>query len=298
MRQFRRSGKGYTASMRCLPSLFFLLAAAVACAAQNVVIPLYDGPPPGTESWNWPETVQPPTDGIARVANVTKPSLTVYEPEKGRANGTAVVVAPGGGFRILAIEHEGTDVAEWLRARGVTVFLLKYRLMRTGDPQASDTAEMSRRRAEAIPLAVADGLQAMRVARKNAARFGVNPQRIGILGFSAGGWVATAVALEGRDDSRPDFAAPIYAAMPQDVTAPPNPMPLFLAHADDDKTVIPVKTSIRLYESWKRVGAPAELHIYSQGAHGFGMRKKGLPSDSWIERFWEWMQAQQPVPAR
>jgi len=284
--------------MRSLQMLLFLAAATIMCAAQNIVIPLYDGPPPATESWNWPETMQPPTDGIARVANVTKPTLTVYAPEKGHANGTAVVVAPGGGFRILAIEHEGTDVAEWLRARGVTVFLLKYRLMRTGDPQASDPTEMNRRRTEAISLAVADGLQAMRVARKNAVRFGVNPARIGILGFSAGGWVTTAVALEGRGDSRPDFAAPIYAAMPQTLTAPPDPMPLFLVHADDDKTVIPVKTSIRLYETWKQVGASAELHIYSQGAHGFGMRKKGLPSDTWIERFWEWMQAQQLVPAR
>lgn len=282
-----------------IPSILVLfLAATVLCVAQNVVIPLYDGPPPGTESWNWPETVQPPTDGIARIANVTKPTLTVYAPEKSRANGTAVVVAPGGGFRILAIEHEGTQVAEWLRARGVTVFLLKYRLMRTGDPQAGDTAEMNRRRTEAIPLAVADGLQAMRVARKNAARFGVNPERIGILGFSAGGWVTTAVALQGREDSRPDFAAPIYAAMPPDVSAPPNPMPLFLVHADDDKTVIPGKTSIRLYESWKQAGASAELHIYSQGSHGFGMRKKGLPSDTWIERFWEWMRAQRLVPAQ
>ncbi|MDZ7638717.1 MAG: alpha/beta hydrolase [Bryobacterales bacterium] len=284
--------------MRTLVFALFLLVAAIGCPAQEPVIPLYDGPPPGTESWNWPETVQPPTDGIARVANVTKPSLTVYGPEKGKANGTAVVVAPGGGFRILAIEHEGVAVAEWLRARGVTVFLLKYRLMRTGDAQAGDTAEMARRRAEAIPLAVADGLQAMRVARQHAARFGVNPGRIGILGFSAGGWVATGVALKGRGESRPDFAAPIYAAMPEDVSAPPQPMPLFLVHADDDKTVIPVKTSIRLYESWKRAGAPVELHIYSKGAHGFGMRKKGLPSDTWMERFGEWLLVQGLVPKR
>lgn len=284
--------------MRNLRVLIVLLLSALASQAQDVVIPLYDGPPPGSESWNWPEVVQPPTDGIARIANVTRPTLTVYAPEKGKANGTALVVAPGGGFRILAIEHEGTEVAEWLRARAVTVFVLKYRVMRTGDAQPPDTAEMARRRTEAISLAVADGLQAMRVARKNAARFGVNPHRIGILGFSAGGWVTTAVALKGQGDSRPDFAAPIYAAMPEDLTAPPNPPPLFLLHADDDKTVIPVKTSIRLYESWKEVGAPVELHIYSQGSHGFGMRKKGLPSDFWIERLWEWMRAQQLVPAR
>lgn len=273
-----------------------MFLAAMSSLAQSVVIPLYDGPPPGTESWNWQESEQPPTDGIRRVANVTKPTLTVYLPEKGKANGTGVVVAPGGGFRILAIEHEGTDVARWLNAKGVTVFLLKYRLMRTGDPESSNQAVMATRRAEAIRLAVADGLQAMKVARKNAARFGVNPKRIGILGFSAGGWVTTGVALEGRSDSRPDFAAPIYGAMPDDVTAPPNPMPLFLVHADDDKSVPTLRTSVRLYESWKKADAPVELHIYSQGAHGFGMKKKGLPSDTWIQRFWEWMQAEKLVP--
>jgi acetyl esterase/lipase len=262
-----------------------------------LVLPLYEGPPPGTESWDWPETVQPSTDGIRRIANVTKPSLTVSLPAKGKANGTGLVVAPGGGFRILAINHEGEDVAAWLNARGVTVFLLKYRLMRTGDALADNREEMARRRAEAVPLAVADGLQAVSLARRNAARFNVDPNRIGILGFSAGGWVAAAVALEGRGESRPDFAAPIYAALPDDVTAPPNPMPLFLVHADDDKTVIPLRTSIRLYESWKKVGAPVELHIYSKGAHGFGMKQQGLPADTWIERFWEWLKAEKLVPA-
>ncbi len=270
---------------------------ALAASAQQPQILLYNDPPPGSESWSWGETEQPNTDGIRRIANVSQPSLTVYAPPSGKANGTGLVVAPGGGFRILAIEHEGEAVAQWLAARGVTVFLLKYRLMRTGDSRSGDSAEMARRRAEIIPLAVADGLQAMRVARKHATRFGVNPARLGILGFSAGGWVTAGVALEGRGDSRPDFAAPIYAAMPDDLTAPPNPMPLFLVHADDDKTVIPSRTSVRLYESWKKVGAPVELHIYSKGAHGFGMRAKGLPSDTWIQRFWDWLLAQELVPA-
>lgn len=283
--------------MRIALSLLSALFLTAMCTlAQSVVIPLYDGPAPGTESWNWQESEQPPTDGIRRVANVTKPSITVFEPEKGKANGTGVVVAPGGGFRILAIEHEGEAVARWLNAKGVTVFLLKYRVMRTGDPESSDQAVAAKRRAEAIPLAVADGLQAMKVARKHAAKFGVNPKRIGILGFSAGGWVTTGVALEGRGDSRPDFAAPIYGAMPESVTAPPNPMPLFMVHSDDDKVVLTLRTSVRLYESWNKAGAPVELHIYSRGAHGFGMMKKGLPSDHWIERLWEWMQAEKLVP--
>jgi len=151
---------------------------------------------------------------------------------------------------------------------------------------------MAGRRAESIPFAVADGWRAVELARQNAAKFGVNPNRIGILGFSAGGWVAAGVALEGRGESRPDFSAPIYGAMPKDVTAPPNPMPLFLVHADDDKTVNPLTTSLRIYESWRKAGAPVEMHIYSQGGHGFGMKMKNLPSDTWIDRFWEWLQAQ------
>ncbi len=273
--------------------LLALLAACLISAGQDVVIPLYDGLPPGSESWDWPETTPPSTDGIARVANVTKPTLTVYSPPPGERNGMAVVVAPGGGFSHLAIQHEGSDVAEWLRARGVTVFVLKYRLMRTSDAQPQSREEMSRRRREIIPLAVADGLQAVRVARRNAARFGVDAKRIGILGFSAGGWVTVGTALEGRDDSRPDFAAPVYAAMPENLTPPPDPMPLFLAHAGDDKTVDPLKTSIRLYEAWTKAGASAEMHIYAQGGHGFGMRRKNIPADSWIERFWEWAEARQ-----
>jgi len=265
------------------------------CLGQTDVIPLYQGPPPGSESWNWPETEQPSTDGIRRIANITQPSLTVYRPEAQKANGTAVVVAPGGGFRILAINYEGEDVAAWLAEKGVTVFVLKYRLMRTGDAGTDDPAERSRRRAEAIPLAVADGLQAVKLVRQNAARFGIKPDRIGILGFSAGGWVTAGVALQGKDDSRPDFAAPIYAALPEDVTAPPSPMPLFLVHADDDKTVDPVRNSVRLYDSWKKAGASVELHIYARGGHGFGMKNQGLPSDRWIERFWEWLVAEKLV---
>ncbi|MCZ2154104.1 MAG: alpha/beta hydrolase [Bryobacterales bacterium] len=279
-------------------TVIFLFSLCLMAAGQEAVLPLYEGPAPGSESWNWAEISQPSTDGLARVANVTKPTLTVYPPEPGRRNGMGVVVAPGGGFQHLAIEHEGSEVAEWLRAQGVTVFVLKYRLMRTAGAPSAGREELNRRRREAIVFAVADGLQAMRIARKNAARFGVDPHRLGILGFSAGGWVTVAAALDGREDSRPDFAAPIYAAMPENLTPPPAPMPLFLAHANDDKVVDPLKTSVRLYQVWKQTGASAELHIYAHGGHGFGMRKKGLPTDSWLERFWEWAQAEQFAGSR
>jgi acetyl esterase/lipase len=259
-------------------------------AADHQVIPLYPGAAPGSENWNWPETsTVGPNDTILRIGNITKPALTVYLPDPAKANGTAMVVCPGGGFRILAYNHEGTEVAEYLNSLGVTVFLLKYRVMRTGD--AGEKAEAMARRAEAIKLGVADAQQAMKIVRSRAAEWKVRPDRIGIMGFSAGGWITSAVALNHDEQSRPNFAAPIYGALPDNFTVPKDAPPLFLAHADDDKTV-PSLRSIRLYTAWKEAGIPAELHIYTSGGHGFGMRKKNLPVDTWIERLRDWLGAQ------
>lgn len=269
-----------------------LLFALIAAAAEPPVIPLYDGPAPGSESWDWPETEQPRKDDIRRLANIVKPTLTVYLPEKSKANGTAVVVAPGGGFMILAINHEGYEVAEWLNQQGVAAIVLKYRVMRTGDEGLKDKQEVARRREEAMRMGVADGLKAIELVRSRAAEWGIRPDRIGILGFSAGGYVTVGAALHGRGASRPDFAVPIYAYTQGDLTAPPNPMPLFLVHADDDKSVPVFPHSIRLYEAWKKAGAPVELHVYSKGGHGFGIHKKNLPVDSWPDRLRDWMASQ------
>jgi len=259
-------------------------------AADHQVIPLYPGAAPGSENWNWPETsTVGPNDTILRIGNITKPALTVYLPDPAKANGTAMVVCPGGGFRILAYNHEGTEVAEYLNSLGVTVFLLKYRVMRTGD--AGEKAEAMARRAEAIKLGVADAQQAMKIVRARAVEWKVRPDRIGIMGFSAGGWITSAVALNHDEQSRPNFAAPIYGALPDNFTVPKDAPPLFLAHADDDKTV-PSLRSIRLYTAWKEAGIPAELHIYTSGGHGFGMRRKNLPVDTWIERLRDWLGAQ------
>ncbi len=268
-----------------------LLGFALAAAGQPVV-PLYSGAAPGSETWNWPETEQPSSDGIRRIANVTKPTVTVYLPDKAKATGTGMVICPGGGFRILAWNHEGEDVARFLNELGVAAFVLKYRVMRTGDEGEKDKEVMARRRPEAIALGVADGLEAMRVVRRRAAEWGVRPDRLGIMGFSAGGWVTTGVVLQGTADSRPNFAAPIYAAMPENLAVPSQPQPLFLVHADDDNTVRTERTSIRLYTAWKQAGGSAELHIYAKGGHGFGMRKKSLPVDSWPLRLRDWLDGQ------
>ena len=257
-------------------------------AAQE--IPLYSGAAPGSEKWTWQEDDVPSTDDKRRVRNVVRPTLTVHAPAQ--PNGTAVIVCPGGGFRHLAIDHEGHEVARWLNSFGVTAFVLKYRLMRTADGHEKDAALMTQRRNEAIPLAVADGREAVRLVRARAKEWKLRTDRIGIMGFSAGGWVTAGVALEHDAASRPDFAAPVYAAVTPGAKAPAAPMPMFLVHADDDKTVNSFDNSVRLYGLWKSAGAPAELHIYSSGGHGFGMRRKNLPVDGWVDRLKEWLIAQ------
>ena len=268
----------------------FLIALLTLSAEE---IPLYSGPAPGSEKWDWKEGEFAAADGTRRTRNVVRPTLTVYAPAQ--PNGTAVVVAPGGGFRHLAIDHEGHEVARWLNTFGVTAFVLKYRLMRTADDGEKDAAVMKQRRAEAIPLAVADGREAVRLVRARAKEWKLRTDRIGIMGFSAGGWVAAGVALEHDAASRPDFAAPVYAAVAPGAKAPASPMPLFLVHADDDKTVNSLDNSVRLYGLWKQAGVPAELHIYSSGGHGFGMHKKNLPVDTWTDRLKEWLMAQRLV---
>ena len=272
--------------------LLALLLAATLYGAEQKPIPIWPGPPPGSEGWDWVETATPGSDGVPRVANVTRPVLIPYLPDPAKATGTAVVVCPGGGFRWLAMEHEGVQVAQYLNSVGVAAFILKYRLARTGDSGEKDLPTMAERRKVAIPLAVADGLQAIRLVRGRAAEWGLSKDRIGIIGFSAGGYVAAAAAFQYDAASRPDFAAPIYPATPQQITVPPNAPPLFLAHADDDKTVATLMTSIRLYKAWQDAHIPVELHIYSKGGHGFGMRKNGLPVDSWCDRFRDWLSLQ------
>lgn len=270
-----------------------LVLTSMMLAADRPVLPLYPGAAPGSESWDWPETaVVGPKDTILRIGNVTKPTLTVYLPEKGKGNGTGVVICPGGGFRILAFNHEGTEVAEWLNSLGVAAFVLKYRVARTGDEGEKDKEVMARRRPEAIQLGVADAHQAMRMVRARAKEWGLAENRIGIMGFSAGGWITSAIALSGDATAHADFAAPIYGALQPELKVPAGGGPLFLVHADDDKTVPPARTSVRLYTAWKEAGLAAEMHVYAAGGHGFGMRKKNLPVDGWTERMREWMAAQ------
>ena len=271
--------------------LTLLFATVVVFAGEPKVIPIWPGAAPGAENWNWQETETiGPKDTIRRIGNVTRPTLTVYLPEPGVANGTGIVVAPGGGFRILAIDYEGHDVARWLVARGVAAFVLKYRVMRTGEPE--DKAGAQERRKQAMEFCAADGLQAMKVVRAHAAEWHIAADRIGIMGFSAGGYLTASVALHYDAQSRPNFAAPIYPLAPEEIKVPDDAPPLFICQADDDKSLPTVKNSIRLYTAWKEAGKPAEMHIYARGGHGFGMKKLNLPVDTWIDRFGDWLDMQ------
>lgn len=271
-----------------------------------------NGTAPGSESWTWqPRTMPIPWAETTRrmTRNVVVPTVTVFRPAPGQANGTAMIVAPGGTFHFLMIDHEGYEMARWLAGLGVTSFVLKYRLARTPDDDAEvlDFRNDLRRRLERTgPMGDApptsdlmqharlwgeeDGRQAMRFVRQRAAEWGIDPQRIGIAGFSAGGGVAMGAAMQHDDASRPDFAVGIYPAYRAGVPLPENPPPLFLAIADDDRAVAPL-SAVRLYEAWHNAGKPAELHVFGNGAHGFGMGDNGLLSDPWSQLLGNWLGA-------
>lgn len=275
---------------------FALGLTASTLTAQERVIPLYDGPAPGSENWTHSERETVSNLWNTRIVfNVVRPTLTVFPPDPAMANGTAVIVCPGGAFFALSIDREGREVARWLADRGITAFVLKYRLVQceTDDP----TRELMTRGpldtvvAPVVKLAMNDGRTAVRVVRSRAAEWGVDPRRIGILGFSAGGTVAVAVAYNYDTESRPDFVAAIYPAyhwVPRERGVPKDAPPMFILAATDDPLRL-APQSIELYQDWTRAGHLAELHLYARGGHGFGMRKQNLPSDRWIERFAEWL---------
>ena len=268
---------------------------------QAQEIPLWAESEIDTTGKEQPEEICFLPNGLMVVRNVSQPTLSAYFPDPAIATGAAVVVCPGGAYHFLAIEHEGTTVAEWLNRRGIAAFVLKYRLVQTGsdfpqcvDEHLADAQKMQELVAPLFPVMVADGCQAVRLVREHAGEWGLAPEKIGIMGFSAGGMVTLSVAYQYDAPSRPDFAAAIYSAPPMSAPIPEDAPPLFLLCAADDDMASAVST--RFYADWRSAGHPVELHIYSKGGHGFGMNKLGLPSDTWIERFEEWLQAQGFVP--
>lgn len=271
------------------------------------VIPVWPGAAPGSEDWTQKEVEFRDSAQRLMVRNVVRPTLTPFLPESGKATGSAVIVCPGGGFRFHSWENEGLAVARWLRDRGVAAFVLKYRLRDTGATEEEFQKSLIPLRAGRPPagtpppppdpeqqrivaLAVADGRQALKVVRERAAEWGLVPDRIGILGFSAGAAVTMGAVLQSDSGTRPAFAAPIYGGGTGGAPVPSDAPPLFILAASDDPG--PAAGSTRLYSEWQAVGREAELHLYAKGGHGFGMRKQNLPIDGWIDRFGEWLAAQ------
>lgn len=263
-----------------------VLMLGVAGPAFAQVVSLWPGVAPGSEGWTQQERTYEGTPVGTVIQNVTAPTLTAYLPDPARATGTGVIIAPGGYFVALAISLEGHDVARWLQERGIAAFVLKYRILekrQEGVPGAMNMDSAGR-------FGIADGIQAVRVVRRHAAGWGIAPDRVGFLGFSAGAMVASETLLQPDSAARPDFAAMIYGApfgaMPR---IPPALPPLFMAWAQDDNVALaPV---VRFYDALRSAGHRPEAHIFSAGGHGFGMRRQGTSSDRWIDAFYGWMDA-------
>lgn len=241
-------------------------------------IPLWSSGAPGTEGL---EDLEEIVD--ERIRNVFQPSLTVHLPPRELSTGTSVLVCPGGGYHHLAIYKEGHQVANWLNTIGVTAFVLKYRLNRDS--------------------ALEDAKRSVRLIRSRAAEWGIDPHKLGVMGFSAGGHLIINLTInaddgssEASDDvermsSRPDFMVPVYVSIRgldvQNGIGPESP-PTFLVGASDDKVTAP-SNSLDLYEALLAVGVPAELHLYERGGHGFGLAKSKGPLASWTVRCEDWL---------
>jgi acetyl esterase/lipase len=274
-----------------------------------------DGPPTRIEDVP-PEVAYEVRAGVAAgttfLRNISEPTLTVFTPP-GVANGVGVIVAPGGGWTISAWTHEGLDVARWLTALGYTAFVLKYRVQSSGADQESFEARMAavdatlaaglsagnlprriddliatEKYREARAACADDGRRAIEIVREQADRFGVRAGSIGMIGFSAGAFLAVDVALDPRAEPLA-FIAPIYGGETCGAPVPDDAPPLFGAVARDD---ILVRIVEGLHEDWSAAGRSSELHVFARGAHGFGMIQQGLPSDRWTDLFLAWLEDQ------
>jgi acetyl esterase/lipase len=277
-------------------------AGAAAGADKPLTIDVWPGKPPGDKGDVGEEKVleiKPGEKDVKRITNVSVPTLTVYRPAKDKDVGAAVVIAPGGGYNILAWDLEGTEVAEWLNSIGVTGVVLKYRVPRRGDAKTGPP-----------PQALMDAQRALSLVRSKAGDWGIDPKRIGMLGFSAGGhltaWTATNFdrrSYEPTDDvdkvsCRPDFAVLIYPAylvkekdeLAPDIRVTKETPPCFFAHAGDDK--VSPENSVAMYLALKKAGVAAEVHIFGAGGHGFGLRPSKQPCSTWPQRCADWMKAQ------
>jgi len=270
-------------------------------------IPLWEGKAPGSEGWDYQEKTSSFPGGGSIVQNVVNPTITAYLPDPSIANGAAIIVCPGGAFRMLSLDGEGNNVAMWLNKQGFAAFVLKYRLLKTGDsermaPMDLSKIKLSLKYANANPapdnhelnnvirLATSDGQQAIRLVRRNAKKWRIDPSKIGIMGFSAGGGVAVGTALLDDPEGYPDFVVSLYGPSMVDVHVPKNAPPLFIAVAANHKPVS--MGCVALYSLWNEAGKSAELHVFSKGTGPFGIKLQGLPSDAWPDLFLKWIRGE------
>jgi acetyl esterase/lipase len=290
--------------MHPYPLFLLLLAATQLSAAEPVEIKIWPGGAPNEPAGIGGEKKPTTDDGnTLRIAYVDEPTLTLYHPAE--PNGTGVVICPGGAYNILAWNKEGTEVAEWFNSLGVTAAVLKYRVPR-------------RDAREPHPWPLQDARRAMRVMRQHAGEWGISPDKLGVLGFSAGGHLSVMLASHWATDdytpvddadklsAAPDFVIPIYPAYLGDTTDPAAarldplvvvtretaPMFIALTHDDSDR---PIYAAL-LYVALKRAQVPAELHIYSKGGHGYGMRESDNAVSSWPQRCEDWLRAMRFIP--
>jgi acetyl esterase/lipase len=284
---------------RCLLLSTFLFSVLPLVAADPAEILLWPKVAPGSEGKTEPEKVVTSKSGERQVSSIHHPSISPFLPSRDKANGVAVLVIPGGGHRMLCVDHEGVNVCRWLRERGIAAFMLKHRLAR----EEGSTYTIQRE-------ALADTQRAMRLIRSRAAEWNIDPTKLGALGFSAGGeLVALACMLPAADssagasdpvdrlDARPAFQALIYPGRSADIQPAKDAPPAFLACSAFDRQDI-AEGLADTYLRFKRIGASAELHIYATGGHGFGYRDgmKGALA-GWLDRFVEWLTSRAFVDA-
>jgi acetyl esterase/lipase len=279
-------------------------------SAGHTQIPIWPGAAPDPQPSAGPETLK--TDATDLVAgkpwvyinNVSHPTMTIYAP-KGKNTGVAVVVLPGGGYQILAIDLEGTEVCDWLTSRGITCVLLKYRVPGEGKLPKSGPYPES-------PMALEDAQRTMGLVRLHAAEWHIDPHKIGVLGFSAGGHLSAAISTHyarrlypaidaaDKESCRPDFAVPIYPGhlwiddnkfeLNPNVPVTRQTPPTFLLQNEDDH-VDGINQSLVYYIALKNAGVPVEMHLYAQGGHAFGLRRTKLPVTAWPQLVETWLQS-------
>jgi len=272
----------------------------------HVQVPIWPGTPP--------DLVADPRPESGASTHVSRPTMTVYAP-KGRNSGAAVLVFPGGGYQVLAMDLEGTEICDWLTSRGVTCVLLKYRV-----PNSGPTLVNGRRYYPKVQTALQDAQRAIGLVRQHAAQWHVDPRKIGVIGFSAGGHLVAAVSthfgqrtyrpVDAADalSCRPDFAIAVYPGhlwahedepratrrqenltLRPDIRVRPDTPPTFLLQAQNDDTDS-IEQSLAYYVALQKAGVPTEMHLYAQGGHAFGLRKPNLPIGRWPELVERWMQ--------